>query len=203
MILKMSGMLVSAPLSGGAIAAIVISVVLVISAFVIYVLCVKKCPPDKIIVILGKVGKVDGKEVSSWCMHGGTIFVWPIIQTYEYLDLAPIPVSIDLKGVRARLKIRVDVSGVFTVGISTEQGIMQNAAERLLGLQHSEIEFLARDIIFGQLRLIIAETEIEELDADRDKFLETVCLNIEGELKKIGLRLINVNLDFKDDSGIL
>ena len=41
---------------------------------------------------------------------------------------------------------------------------MQNAAERLLGLKLTEIQELAKDIIFGQLRLVIATMDIEEIN---------------------------------------
>ncbi|MBR2453773.1 MAG: flotillin family protein, partial [Clostridia bacterium] len=103
-----------------------------------------------------------------------------------------------------RQNIRIDVPSRFTVGISTEPGVMQNAAERLLGLQLSEIQELSKDIIFGQLRLIIATMDIEEINTDRDKFLAAVSSNVETELKKIGLRLINVNVtDISDESGYI
>jgi flotillin len=81
---------------------------------------------------------------------------------------------------------------------------MQNAAERLLGLKLNEIQELAKDIIFGQLRLVIATMNIEEINTNRDKFLDAISLNVEGELKKIGLRLINVNVtDISDESGYI
>ena len=81
---------------------------------------------------------------------------------------------------------------------------MQNAAERLLGLKLGEIQELSKDIIFGQLRLVVATMDIEEINTDRDKFLSAVSRNVESELKKIGLRLINVNLtDIKDESGYI
>jgi len=68
----------------------------------------------------------------------------------------------------------------------------------------AEVQELARDLILGQLRLIIATMEIEEINADRDKFLEAVSSNVESELKKIGLRLINVNItDITDESGYI
>ncbi|HHX00757.1 MAG TPA: flotillin family protein, partial [Acholeplasmataceae bacterium] len=112
--------------------------------------------------------------------------------------------NVDLKSALSRQNIRINVPSRFTVGISTEPGIMQNAAERLLGLRMQEIQELCTDIIFGQLRLIIATMDIEEINADRDKFLEQVSSNVESELKKIGLRLINVNLtDITDDSGYI
>ena len=120
------------------------------------------------------------------------------------MDLTPISINVDLKSALSKQNIRVDVPSRFTVGISTEPGIMQNAAERLLGLKMTEVQELAKDIIFGQLRLVIATMEIEEINTDRDKFLLAVSNNVEIELKKIGLRLINVNVtDINDESGYI
>ena len=165
----------------------------------------KKCPSDKVMVIYGRVGKnTDGTTRSAKCIHGGAAFIVPVVQSYEFLDLTPLSIPVDLKSALSRQNIRVDVPSRFTVGISTEPSVMQNAAERLLGLQLAEIQELAKDIIFGQLRLIIATMDIEELNTDRDKFLEAVSRNVEVELKKIGLRLINVNMtDISDESGYI
>ena len=165
----------------------------------------KKCPSDKIMVIYGNVGSnKDGTSRSAKCIHGGAAFIVPVVQAYEYLDLTPLSISVDLKSALSRQNIRVDVPSSFTVGISTEPGVMQNAAERLLGLKMVEIQELAKDIIFGQLRLVIATMDIEEINTDRDKFLDAVSGNVESELKKIGLRLINVNVtDINDESGYI
>ena len=165
----------------------------------------RKCPSDKIMVIYGKVGNnKDGTSRSAKCIHGGAAFIWPVFQSFEYLDLTPLSISVDLTNALSRQNIRIDVPSRFTVGISTEPGVMQNAAERLLGLKLTEIQELAKDIIFGQLRLVIATMDIEEINTDRDKFLEAVSRNVETELKKIGLRLINVNVtDINDESGYI
>lgn len=179
---------------------------IVILSTVIFILSrYRKCPSDKIMVIYGKVGtNPDGTSRSAKCIHGGAAFIWPVIQSYAYLDLTPISISVDLENALSRQNIRINVPSRFTVGISTEPGIMQNAAERLLGLQLHEIQELAKDIIFGQLRLVIATMDIEEINTDRDKFLEAVSSNVETELKKIGLRLINVNVtDITDESGYI
>jgi flotillin len=165
----------------------------------------RRCPSDKIMVVYGNVGSnSDGTNRSSKCIHGGAAFVWPIIQSYEYLDLRPMSITVDLVNALSRQNIRINVPSSFTVGISTEPGIMQNAAERLLGLKMDQVQELAKDIIFGQLRLVIATMDIEEINTDRDKFLDAVSRNVETELKKIGLRLINVNVtDISDESGYI
>ena len=183
---------------------IVIAIVL-LTTIIVILSRYRKCPSDKIMVIYGKVGSnVDGTDRSARCIHGGAAFIWPIFQAYEYMDLTPISISVDLTSALSRQNIRIDVPSRFTVGISTEEGIMQNAAERLLGLPLTAIQDLAKDIIFGQLRLIIATMDIEEINTNRDKFLEAVSENVETELKKIGLRLINVNVtDISDESGYI
>ncbi len=165
----------------------------------------KRCPSDKILVIYGKTGKNKSGSISSArCIHGGASFIWPVFQSYEFLDLKPISIECNLTNALSKQNIRVDVPCRFTVGISTEPESMTNAAERLLGLSIENIQSIATDILFGQLRLVIATMDIEEINSDRDKFLANVSANVEAELRKIGLKLINVNVtDIRDESGYI
>ncbi len=164
----------------------------------------KRCPSDRILVVFGKVGSSATGVRTAKCIHGGAAFIIPVIQDYQFMDLTPISIEVNLTNALSRQNIRVDVPSRFTVGISTEPGIMNNAAERLLGLSQDEIYDLAKDIIFGQLRLVVATMDIEEINSNRDKFLANVAKNVEAELKKIGLKLINVNVtDIKDESGYI
>ena len=165
----------------------------------------RRCPSDKILVIYGKTGKNAGGSISSArCIHGGAAFIWPVFQDYAFLDLKPISIECNLTNALSKQNIRVDVPCRFTVGISTEPEVMTNAAERLLGLSIDSIQNIATDILFGQLRLVIATMDIEEINADRDKFLAAVSQNVEAELRKIGLKLINVNVtDIRDESGYI
>ena len=179
---------------------IVALIVLAIGTIIALINRYRRCPSDKILVIYG--GKKS--KTSAKCVHGGGAFVWPVIEDYQYLSLTPISIDANLTNALSRQNIRVDVPCRFTVGISTDVDSMTAAAERLLGLSPAQIQELARDILFGQLRLVIATMSIEELNSDRDKFLESISTNVEVELKKIGLRLINVNVtDIKDESGYI
>ena len=175
----------------------------VLAAFIILTALLnryRRCPSDKILVIYGTTSNGG----SAKCVHGGGAFVWPVVQDYAYLSLTPISIEANLTNALSRQNIRVDVPCRFTVGISTEGESMNNAAERLLGLTPNDIQEMARDILFGQLRLVIASMSIEELNSDRDKFQESIMTNVEIELKKIGLKLINVNVtDIKDESGYI
>ena len=160
----------------------------------------KRCPSDKILVVYGKTGS----DASAKCYAGGGAFVWPVIQDYRYLDLTPASIDVNLQDALSKQNIRVSVPAQFTVGISNKPHLMLAAAERLLGLDMSSIKSLSHDIIMGQMRLVIANMDIEELNIDRDKFVASVYENVGEELHKIGLELINVNVtDIQDESGYI
>lgn len=179
---------------------LVFAVLFIFILITVFIRRYKRCPSDRILVVYGKVG---GGQ-SAKCIHGGAAFILPVIQDYEYLDLTPISIEVNLVNALSKQNIRVNVPSRFTIGISTEPGIMQNAAERLLGLGQNEIQELAQEIIFGQLRLVVASMDIEEINNDRDKFLTNISESVETELKKVGLKLINVNItDIVDESGYI
>lgn len=160
---------------------------------------IKRCPSDRILVVYGRTGSGSAK-----CIHGGSAFIWPVIQDYSFLDLTPLSLEVNLTNALSRQNIRVNVPSRFTIGISTEPTVMQNAAERLLGLTMDSIRDLAEEIIFGQLRMVVASMDIEEINSDRDQFLSLITHNVEVELQKVGLKLINVNItDIHDESGYI
>jgi len=160
----------------------------------------RRCPSNRILVIYGRIG---GQRASK-CLHGGGAFVWPLIQDYSYLSLEPLVIDIPLEGALSLNNIRVNVPATFTVGISTDPVLMNNAAERLLNLPVNAIRDQAQDIILGQLRLVIATLSIEEINKDREKFMTLINENVGEEINKIGLELINVNIrDITDESGYI
>ena len=161
---------------------------------------IKRCPSNKIIVVYGKATGSSGVR----CVHGGTVIVWPLIQDFGVLSLEPMTTDVDLRGALSKGNIRIAVPATFTFGVSTNPKLLQNAAERLLGLTKQEIINKVSDIILGQLRLAIATLSIEEINQDREKFLEQINANVNPELNKIGLEIINVNIkDITDESGYI
>ncbi len=177
------------------------AIVLVLVLFVgMIVSRYRRCPSNRILVVYGRIA---GQKAAK-CLHGGGTFVWPLIQDYAYLNLDPIVIDIPLEGALSLNNIRVNAPSTFTVGVSTDPVLMNNAAERLLGLDDRKIREQAQDIILGQLRLVIATLSIEEINRDREKFMALINDNVEKEINKIGLELINVNIrDITDESGYI
>jgi flotillin len=178
----------------------VISAIVVASFLMLLATRYKRCPSNNILVIYGKVGGGN----SSRCIHGGAAFIVPLIQDHAFLSLEPIQIDVPLRDALSLENIRVNVPSVFTVAIGTDAVTMNNAAIRLLGLPIPAVKKQAEDIIFGQLRQVIASMRIEEINSDRDSFLSKIQSSLEPELRKIGLVLINVNItDITDNSGYI
>ena len=176
--------------------------VLAIAAFGIILVATryKRCASDEILVVYGRIR--GGK--ASRCIHGGAVMVWPLIQEYKKISLIPMTISIPLDNALSLQNIRINVPSTFTVGVSTNPLIMNNAAERLLHLTKNDIEAMAQEIILGQLRLTVASLTIEQINQDRDAFLELIRDNVGAELHKLGLYLINVNIiDITDESNYI
>jgi flotillin len=179
-----------------------------IGAFVLVIIVVmawvasryRRCPSNRVLVVSGRVGR----DRAAKCYHGGGVFVWPVLQDYLYLSLEPLVIDIPLEGALSLNNIRVNAPATFTVAISTDPVLMNNAAERLPHLNQQQIRELAQDIILGQLRLVIATLTIEEINKDREKFMTLINENVGQEINKIGLDLINVNIrDITDESGYI
>ena len=180
----------------------VLTIILLLVVFLLFVTFIsryKRCPSNKILVVYGKTGKGAAK-----CVHGGAAFVLPLLQDYEYLDLEPFVVPIDLDNALSQENIRVSVPTTVTAAVSNQMGVMQNASIRLLGLSRDQIESQAQDIILGQMRAVIATMEIEEINQDRQAFMSKVNEAVSTEMEKIGLAVINVNIkDIEDESGYI
>ena len=118
--------------------------------------------------------------------------------------MKPMQIECKLTGALSAQNIRVDVPTTITVAISTDPEVMQNAAERMLGLTMDDKQNLITDVVYGQMRMVIADMTIEELNSDRDKFLAKVKDNIDTELRKFGLYLMNINIsDIRDAANYI
>lgn len=179
-------------------AAILVAVVVI--AFVGILSRYRKCKSDEVLVVYGKTSGTKSAKL----YHGGAAFVWPIVQGYDFLSMKPMQIDCKLTGALSAQNIRVDVPTTITVAISTDPEVMQNAAERMLGLSLDDKQNLITDVVYGQMRLVIADMTIEELNSDRDKFLSKVKDNIDTELRKFGLYLMNINIsDIRDEANYI
>ena len=190
-----------------------IIVVLVVLTLIGLMSRYRRCASDEILVVFGKAGKksvtnpTTGKSetviLPSKIIHGGGTFVFPVIQDWRKMSLKPIQIQASVAGVSSQM-IKVTIPVTLTTGIGTTDTLMQNAASRFLTSSPQEISDQIKDILIGEVRSLMATMTIEEINADRVKFLGKAKENIETELNKVGFSIININnADITDDANYI
>ena len=168
----------------------------------------RRSAPDELLVVFGKAGKVkteDGKEVMtpSKIIQGGGAFVWPIIQDFKKMSMAPIQIKVTVDGIDSQA-IPMHLPVVLTTAISQDKLIQQNAATRFLSAFPEEIQKQISEILIGETRAIMATMLIEEINADRNTFLGKVRESLEQELTKVGYDVTNINIsEITDDADYI
>ena len=132
---------------------VIVAVLIVFSLVMAMLSRVKSAPPTRswsftVRSARTRTGSSRARSVST----AARPFVPPLVQSYQYLDLTPISIQVDLTNALSRQNIRIDVLLASRSVSRPSRGLCRIAAERLLGLQLSEIQELSKDIIFGQLR---------------------------------------------------
>ena len=82
--------------------ALIFGVLFIFLMLIVLIKRYKRCPSDRILVVYGKVG---GGQ-SAKCIHGGAAFILPVIQDYEFLDLTPISIEVNLVNALSKQNIR-------------------------------------------------------------------------------------------------
>lgn len=168
----------------------------------------RRSAPDELLVVFGKAGKIkteDGKEVMtpSKIIQGGGAFVWPIIQDFKKMSMAPIQIKVTVDGIDSQA-IPMHLPVVLTTAISQDKLIQQNAATRFLSASPQEIQKQISEILIGETRAIMATMLIEEINADRNTFLGKVRESLEQELTKVGYDVTNINIsEITDDADYI
>lgn len=168
----------------------------------------RRSAPDELLVVYGKAGHVkgeDGKKIltPSKIIQGGGTFVWPIIQAWKKMSMSPIQIKETVDGIDEQ-KIKTHLPIVATVAISQDKLIQQNAATRFLSASVEDIRTQISEILIGESRGIMATMLIEDINADRNTFLNKVKESLSKELEKIGFDVVNINIsEVKDDANYM
>lgn len=175
-------------------------VALVILSTIIILTRYRKARPDEILI---KYGKMNGSKAAK-IVRGNGAFIWPIINAYETMSLQPIQLNLDFRQAISKENIRVDVPSNVVVAVSSDPDLQQLAVERLLGMSTEDLKRLVAETVYGQMRIVIAQMTIVELNSDRETFQIKVMENVTNELKKFGLELKNINIqDIRDHARII
>ena len=151
----------------------------------------KRCPSDKVIVVYGRTENLGVCK----CVHGGGVFVWPLIQDYGILSLAPMNTNVEICNALAQDNNKVALNASVVFAISTNARNMMSAAERLLSFTTKEIENIVKEIAFGQIKLVIAKNDTDRLIKDEFRVVAEIQEMLNEEINKLGLQVMHINLE--------
>ena len=185
------------------IAAAVISI-LIILAFIKANLRI--CHPNEILVFSGKKRKLkDGTVVGYRYIKGGRGLKIPIVESVTRLPLNTIPIELELSGALTNGVIPVNIQAMANVKIAgSEEDGLNNALERFLGRNVTDISQIAKETLEGSLRGVLATLTPEEANSQRLQFAEKVTMEARSDLKNLGLVLDTFKIqDLSDSEGYL
>ncbi|MGH7577818.1 MAG: flotillin family protein [Longimicrobiales bacterium] len=172
-------------IAGAVILAVIVIAIIAINRLIIIV------PPNMAASITGRRRALeDGTTVGYRTVTGGRTLRIPIIERVQWLSLGTIPLEISVQDAYSKGNIPLGVQAVANVKIaSAPEAVFNNAVERLLGKNISEIEGLARETLTGNLRGVLAKLTPEEVNEDRLGFARHLSEEADHDLKKLGLQL--------------
>lgn len=164
------------------------------------------CSPNEALIFSGRRRKLpDGSTVGFRAIRGGRGFRIPFLESVSRIALNAIPIEIQLSKALAAGMIPIDVQGIATVKVAgTEEQGLSNAIERFLGKSPHEISTVARDIVEGSLRGVLAQHAPEEANENRLAIAREAAEAAREDLGRLGLVLDTLKIqNLSDPEGYL
>ena len=162
------------------------------------------CQPNEVLVFSGGQRASAGRKVGYRIIKGGRAVRVPLLETVDAMDLTNMPIEVAVQGAYSKGGIPVNVHGIANVKIAGEQPVLDNAIERFLGVDRERIMGIAKDTLEGNLRGVLATLTPEELNQDKIKFAQSLLVEAEDDLRKLGLELDTLKIqDVSDDVNYL
>ena len=174
----------SAVVAGIALALAVFFVILIVRSLIVI------CPPNRVAVISGRKRTLsDGRTVGYRILKGGRTLRIPLIERVAWMDLNTIPLEVSVTNAYSRGTIPLNVMGIANVKVSSSEGLLENAAERFLHVDHLAIGKIAKETLEANLRGVLATLSPEEVNEDRLKFSHQLIDEADDDIKTLGLEL--------------
>ena len=174
----------SAVVAGIALALAVFFVILIVRSLIVI------CPPNRVAVISGRKRTLsDGRTVGYRILKGGRTLRIPLIERVAWMDLNTIPLEVAVQNAYSRGAIPLNVMGIANVKVSSGEGLLENAAERFLHVDHAHIGKIAKETLEANLRGVLATMSPEEVNEDRLKFGQQLIDEADDDIKTLGLEL--------------
>lgn len=157
------------------------------------------CEPNEVLIFSGGLGKAGYRVVK-----GGRSLRTPLFERVDRLDLTNMVIDVAVSNAYSKGGIPLTVQGVANLKIAGHDPRLGNAVERLLGKDRKEVVRIAKDVLEGTLRGVLAALTPEEVNNDKLAFASKLLSEAEHDLQKLGLVLDSMKIqNVSDDRGYL
>jgi flotillin len=154
----------------------------------------KLVPPSRLAVVHGKGG-------SFRTYRGGRVFVLPLINRFNTMDLTPQTTTVIVESAIAKGIVPLTVKATVSYAVAKSETGMINAVKRILHMTNNwgELQEIATSIIEGHLRDSIASMTPEEVMSHKDRLIQNMIKVCKSDLEGIGLEITTMNIADVDD----
>lgn len=182
-------------INGPVIAALAVVVAIIMVAG-LYARNYIKVPPNMVAVF-------SGRGEGALVRNGGRFRV-PVIERVDTMLLEPFNVEIQIARAYSSNNVPVSVEAVALIRFGTEEAVLRTAIERFLTAPRSEMEHQAKEILAGNLRGVIANMTVEELNTSREELAAQVMGEAADSFGRIGMELDVLTIqNIADEEGYL
>ncbi len=156
--------------------------------------------PNELLIFAGRQQQLrDGSVVGYRVIHGGAAFRVPMLETVDRMSLSEIPIELTVTNAYSRSGIPLVVHAIANVKVSSDPRFFNNAIERFLGRDPSEIRRVAKETLEGHVRGILARLTPEEVNEDRLKFADEMVAEAGDDFERLGLTLDTLKVQSVSD----
>ena len=160
--------------------------IVVLVLLILVLLCWKRVPADKAMVITGLKKRV--------LVGRGGVQV-PFLETSCSISLESVSMTTDITEAPSKQGIFVDIAGTAVVKVDNKPDMILLAVEQFCNgnteRTTQNIRNVVEQIVEGKLRGIVSTLTVEQINEDRVAFENSIEDSITSELKAMGLRLMS------------
>lgn len=163
----------------------------------LFIASYKKAKSDEALVVsgLGKQPKI---------IVGKAGFSLPFLQRVDRLNLRLIQIDVRATKIPTQEFINVNVDAVANVQIPNDPNYIRVAAQNFLNQRPEHIAQTVQQVLEGNMREIVGQMDLRDLVNNRDAFAQKVQENVTDDMAKIGLKIVNFNVqNFTDENNAI
>lgn len=145
------------------------------------------CSPNEVLIFSGRRRREGQRIYGFRLVKGGSSLRIPFFERVDRMDLTNMVIDVSATNAYSKGGIPLTVQGVANVKIAGHEPVLNNAIERFLGRNRTELMNIAKANLEGSLRGILSTMTPEQVNEDKILFAERLVHEVEADMTALGL----------------